>query len=90
MFAAYQTFAFAFISDAPAAPNSFTSSVNASSGNFDDHDDTNIFYSPLTKQWVDLQIIFQNVTDLGRPPHSGRKYCDNAGAPFFFLGVAHM
>ena len=37
MFAAYQTFAFAFTSQQPTAANSFTPSIKSASGNFDDH-----------------------------------------------------
>ena len=60
-------------------------------GNFDDHDDTNIFFSAATQTWVDMQVIFQNHTDMrharrarrgasgSAPPAVGRKYCDNAG-----------
>lgn len=79
MFAAYQTFAFAFTSASPTTANSFAPSIKSASGNFDDHDDTNVFFDKGNNRWVDIQIIFQNHTDVGRPNGAGRKYCDNAG-----------
>ena len=44
MFAAYQTFAFAFTSASPTTANSFAPSIKSASGNFDDHVRTSGMY----------------------------------------------
>tara|TARA_B110000208_G_scaffold123260_1_gene150400 strand:+ start:99 stop:1910 length:1812 start_codon:yes stop_codon:yes gene_type:complete len=77
--AAYATFVYTFTSSDASKSNSFL--PTSEKGNFDDHDDVNLWWSSASERWVDMQIIFQNHTDAGQPPGApaGRKYCDNAG-----------
>ena len=70
-----------FMSDTtPNKTNSFyplNSERSMKKSNFKDHDDVNLFYHEPTKTWVDMQIMFENLTAVGLDPGTYKRYCDN-------------
>jgi len=92
MFAAYGSAAYAFTATRPSQPGDFkplTTPSNAvarrrkgpggtEKGMFHDHDDTNVIF--WNNSWVDMQIMYENLTTTGVDYNKGRKkYCDNIG-----------
>eukprot|EP00117_Sycon_ciliatum_P018397 scpid74529/ scgid17025/ len=87
LFAAYGSSAHTF-SNGPGNPpptseNSLKPTTGSlSEGNFKDHDDTNIIYSSFSQgtsgaQWVDMQIMYENITVTMASTYPRKKYCDN-------------
>ena len=76
--------AHSFTSDGPPKT---TDSLKPTSGslskaNFVDHDDTNIIYSRCpnaSEPWVDMQIMYDDVSITMPKTYAKKKYCDNIG-----------
>jgi hypothetical protein len=70
-----------FMSDTPPTkPNSFyplNSDRSLKKSNFKDHDDVNLFYHEPSKTWVDMQIMYENITTIGLDRTVYKRYCDN-------------
>jgi hypothetical protein len=70
-----------FMSDAPPVKiNSFyplNSERSLKKSNFKDHDDVNLFYHEESSTWVDMQIMYENLTTVGLDHLIYKRYCDN-------------
>jgi hypothetical protein len=70
-----------FMSDTPPTkPNSFyplNSERSLKKSNFKDHDDVNLFFHEPSKTWVDMQIMYENITTIGLDRTVYKRYCDN-------------
>ena len=65
----------------PTAANSLKPTTgNLSVGNIKDHDDTNIIYSLYAESnepWVDMQIMYEDISVTMAKTYPKKKYCDN-------------
>ncbi|XP_065175323.1 uncharacterized protein LOC135805240 [Sycon ciliatum] len=67
----------------PTKPNSFKPTTGSlDKANFNDHDDTNLIFSlapGVDEPWVDMQIMYEDVSITMPKTYSKKKYCDNLG-----------
>ena len=71
-----------FIATSPTTGHCFVpTSGDIKVPNFSDHDDVNLFFHAESARWVDMQIMYENLTAVGLDPEYYKKYCDNARSP---------
>ena len=78
MFASYGSSAHTFTAVKPRTAYAFKPTTGSlKTSNFKDHDDCNVIFDAGTKQWVDLQIMYELYSAIGLDATKIKKYCDN-------------